>query len=53
MIMNKMDKVGASKGNFRVVSTGFNPDVAFISSGALKIAGAVSTAILATFSYIY
>lgn len=51
LLVNKMNKVGASEGNFRVVQSGFNPDVAFVSSGALKLAGAFSAMALAFITY--
>lgn len=51
LMVNKMNKVGASEGNFRVVQQGFNPDVAFVSSGAFKLAGAISAMVLAVAAY--
>jgi hypothetical protein len=50
--MNKMEKIGAAQGNFRVVTTGFNPDVAFVSSGAYKLVSVLSAAVLAMIAYL-
>lgn len=51
--MLKMEKVGASQGNYRVVQTKFNPDVAFVSSGAIKmVVSAISAVMLGALAYV-
>lgn len=51
--MNKMEKVGASQGNYRVVQNRFNPDVAFVSSGSIRmVASTLSAVALGALAYL-